>query len=99
MAIWMVTLLVMVMGASITHMASVPVQLAPANPYYIGASNPPPCCRSFKILNICIKALFFHRSNFPEEFGSCQVNEHCANPVAPYCSAFGYCTQVSQADS
>jgi len=80
MAILMVTLLVMVMGASITHTASVPVQLAPANPYYIGASNPPPCCRS----------------NFPEEFGSCQVNEHCANPVAPYCSAFGYCTQVQR---
>ena len=56
MAILMVTLLVMVMGASITHMASVPVQLAQANPYYIGASNPPPCCRSLKILNICIKA-------------------------------------------
>ena len=34
------------------------------------------------------------RSNFPEEFGSCQANEHCSQPTAPYCSAFGYCTQV-----
>ena len=41
----LVTLLVMVMGASITYTASVPVQLTPAIDY-IGASNPPPCCRS-----------------------------------------------------
>jgi len=45
-----------------------------------GASNPAPCCRS----------------NFPEEFGSCQANEHCSQPTAPYCSAFGYCTQIQR---
>ena len=44
-----------------------------------GASNPAPCCRS----------------NFPDEFGSCVSNEHCPQPTAPYCSAFGFCTQVS----
>merc|ERR1711892_1435677 len=43
-----------------------------------GASAPPPCCRS----------------NFPEEYGSCLTNEHCPQPTAPYCSAFGYCTQI-----
>merc|ERR1712025_1510317 len=43
-----------------------------------GASAPPPCCRS----------------KFPEEYGSCLANEHCAQPTAPYCSAFGYCTQI-----
>merc|ERR1711976_59552 len=48
--------------------------------FYFGASNPQPCCRS----------------NFPEEFGSCQANEHCAQATAPYCSAFGYCTQIQR---
>merc|ERR1711936_1417780 len=43
-----------------------------------GASAPAPCCRS----------------NFPEEFGSCQTNQHCPQPTAPFSSAFGYCTQI-----
>merc|ERR1712048_1167463 len=45
-----------------------------------GASNPAPCCRS----------------NFPEEFGSCQLAKHCTQATAPYCSAFGYCTQIQR---
>jgi len=45
-----------------------------------GASNPAPCCRS----------------NYPEEFGSCLDNSHCSQPTAPYCSAFGFCTQQKQ---
>ena len=40
------TLLVLVAAASVTQTASVPAQLIPVNPYYFGASNPPPCCRS-----------------------------------------------------
>merc|ERR1712223_1511604 len=47
---------------------------------YFGASNPAPCCRS----------------NFPEEFGSCQLSEHCSQPTAPHCSAFGYCTRIQR---
>merc|ERR1712076_345309 len=47
---------------------------------YFGASNPAPCCRS----------------KFPEEFGSCQLAEHCSQATAPYCSAFGYCTQIQR---
>merc|ERR1712243_454652 len=45
-----------------------------------GASNPAPCCRS----------------KFPDEYGSCLNNQHCAQPTAPYCSAFGFCTQQKQ---
>ena len=28
------------------------------------------------------------------EGGSCRTNGDCGNPVAPYCSGFGYCTQT-----
>ena len=58
-----------------------------------GASNPAPCCRWEEPTHTSLLSLLF-RSNFPEEFGSCQANEHCSQPTAPYCSAFGYCTQV-----
>ena len=50
-------------------------------PQQFGASAPAPCCRS----------------DFPGEFGSCLRSEHCAQPTAPHCSAFGYCTQVTNA--
>merc|ERR1712012_822726 len=63
--------------------STVPLQLSPAvdpSQYYFGASNPQPCCRS----------------NYPEEFGSCQVNDHCLQATAPYCSAYGYCTQIQR---
>merc|ERR1711955_80777 len=45
-----------------------------------GSSAPAPCCRS----------------SFPEEPGSCLANEHCIQETAPYCSAFGFCTQQRQ---
>jgi len=45
-----------------------------------GASAPAPCCRSA----------------FPDEYGSCQGPEHCPQPTAPHCSAFGFCTQQKQ---
>ncbi len=33
-----------------------------------------------------------------EEYGSCQSSSDCAyrTPAQPYCSAFGYCTQVHE---
>jgi len=52
----------------------------PSQNLSFGSSNPAPCCRS----------------NFPEEYGSCLNNEHCPQPTAPYCSAFGFCTQQKQ---
>jgi len=45
-----------------------------------GSSAPAPCCRS----------------SFPDEPGSCLTNEHCIQETAPYCSAFGFCTQQRQ---
>merc|ERR1712055_1129712 len=45
-----------------------------------GSVAPAPCCRS----------------GFPEEYGSCLANEHCLQPTAPFCSAFGFCTQQKQ---
>merc|ERR1712121_82356 len=36
----------------------------------------------------------YPRSDFPNELGSCVTNEHCSQATSPYCSAFGYCTQI-----
>merc|ERR1712130_271477 len=85
LAIAMMKLILVLMMALVKLISSstVPLQYSPQvdpSQFYFGASNPQPCCRS----------------NFPEEFGSCQANEHCSQPTAPYCSAFGYCTQIQR---
>merc|ERR1711981_646061 len=72
--------LTMMMRALIFLTVLVTTSLAGTTSQYFGASNPAPCCRS----------------NFPEEFSSCQLAEHCTQATAPYCSAFGYCTQIQR---
>merc|ERR1712117_505148 len=76
-------LLTMSVMIIVTTASTVPLSYTPnidPNQFYFGASNPAPCCRS----------------KYPDEFGSCQANEHCLQPTAPFCSAFGYCTQQKQ---
>ena len=34
--------------------------------------------------------------SLPDEHGSCRVNTDCTQRAAPYCSGFGYCTQITQ---
>ena len=68
----------------------------PSQPIFIRGFQSSSLLQVFKSSIYPTSALnIYCRSNFPDEFGSCQVNEHCGQPTAPYCSAFGYCTQVS----
>ena len=38
----------------------------------------------------------YNFQTLPEEHGSCRVNADCTQRVSPYCSGFGYCTQITQ---
>ena len=73
------------------------------------AQHPQPnysCCRSsfpgkmrvtcFIIKRFIISNKVVKFATLTDEYGSCRVNTDCTNRVSPYCSAFGYCTQITQ---
>ena len=76
------------------------------------AQHPQPdlsCCRSnypgkrMKISKLAtsphqrlVVGCTYNFQTLPEEHGSCRVNADCTQKVSPYCSGFGYCTQITQ---